>query len=113
MKSSLSCTNVSSARTRTSNRNRKSHLVLAQLVGQVGNHNLSRAGDSVLGGAPLLLALEGRSSNTILVGLLARSIHSFDVGGLDQWNELIRTTEGSFLVITGAGLSAGTTTLES
>ena len=90
----------------------KDYLLLAELVGQVGNHDLGGTGDTILRGASLLLlnlALEAMS----LLGTLVSRLGSLDVGGLDEREDLTGNVGRKDLLLLGrAILTAADSTLE-
>jgi hypothetical protein len=80
----------------------RSHLLLAQLVRKVGNHNLGGAGNSVLGGTTLLLLGLALESSSVGISLSSVGRLGLDVGRLNERKSLTRNVgRGSLLIITG------------
>lgn len=74
------------------------HLVLSQVVRQVGNHDLSLRGNSILGRTALLLGTES-ARLALLLGSLSASSLVF-VGGLSQ-RSLSASSISAFLAFLG------------
>lgn len=92
---------------------RKDYLLLAELIRQVGNHDLGGAGNTILRGTSLLLLNQRLVVG--LVGSIGNGLRSnLDVGRLNQRKNLARNVGGKdgLLLLARAVFTAAGSTLE-